>query len=173
MQRPQKAEEILDVAERMARTGGYQGFSFRDIATAVGVKSASVHYHFPTKEDLGTALAERYTKRFLEALGHPEEYQSPQSALKAYINAYRTALVEDGLMCLCGMMGSEIAALPEPVARETRAFFEKNITWLETALDRDNARQRALRIIAALEGGMILARTLNDPDILDQVMEDL
>jgi AcrR family transcriptional regulator len=67
--RSNKAEEILDVAERMARTGGYNGFSFREIAKAVGIKAASVHYHFPTKDELGAAVARRYTERFLATPG--------------------------------------------------------------------------------------------------------
>ena len=67
--RSPKAEEILDAAETMARTGGYHGFSFREIAKQVGIKAASVHYHFPGKDDLGAAVTRRYTDRFLAALG--------------------------------------------------------------------------------------------------------
>ncbi len=63
-ERTSKAEQILDAAERMARTGGYNAFSFREIAKEVGIKAASVHYHFPGKQDLGAAIAKRYTDRF-------------------------------------------------------------------------------------------------------------
>ena len=64
-----RATEILDAAEGFARQTGYNGFSFRDIAAEIGIKSASVHYHFPTKGDLGAALARRYAERFFERLG--------------------------------------------------------------------------------------------------------
>ena len=52
-----KEQAILKITEEMVRRGGYNGFSFREIAKQVGIKSSSVHYHFPTKEDLGVAVA--------------------------------------------------------------------------------------------------------------------
>jgi TetR/AcrR family transcriptional repressor of nem operon len=60
----EKASEIMDAAERRIRTSGYNGFSFRQIAADVGVKSSSVHHHFPTKPALAAAVARRYTDRF-------------------------------------------------------------------------------------------------------------
>jgi len=47
------------------RAGGFHACSFREIATDVGIKSASVHHHFPAKADLGAALVARYTARVL------------------------------------------------------------------------------------------------------------
>ena len=64
-------EQILDAAEKRARMAGYHGFSFRDVAEDVGIKSSSVHYHFPTKGDLCEALARRYTVRAADRLGDP------------------------------------------------------------------------------------------------------
>ena len=177
-ERSAKAEEILDAAERMARIGGYNGFSFREIAKEVGIKSASVHYHFPGKAELGAALARRYTERFLDGLGTPDEVGAePEALLKRYVAAYRSSLVDDGLMCLCGMLGAEIAYLPEAVAEEARRFFEANIAWLTQVLARKggkrDARAEAMRMVATLEGALILARSLDDIAAFDAVTEDL
>ncbi len=76
-----KAIEILDAAERFARQAGYNGFSFRDVAAEVGIKSASVHYHFPTTGDLGAALAGRYADRFFERLGAASDIAHPSHTL--------------------------------------------------------------------------------------------
>src|ERR1700761_352664 len=57
---------IMDAAERRMRGGGFNGFSFREIAGDVGIKSSSVHYHFPTKEKLAAAVVHRYTDRLGE-----------------------------------------------------------------------------------------------------------
>ncbi len=179
--RSAKAEEILDAAEQMARTGGYNGFSFREIAKRVGIKAASVHYHFPGKDDLGATLAKRYTDRFLSALGDPDDAGTPPGELlRRYVQAYRSALVDDGLMCLCGMLGAEIAYLPEIVAAEARRFFERNIDWLVRVISRmpdtvpaGSARAAALRMVAALEGAMILARTLGDQGIFEDVAKEI
>lgn len=176
-----RSDEILDAAEKMARTGGYNGFSFREIAKAVGIKAASVHYHFPGKNDLGAAIAKRYTDRFLEGLGDPEDpARKPDQLLSRYVEAYRHALVEDQLMCLCGILGAEVAYLPDKVAAETRVFFERNVDWLVRVIERrpqgggdSGARARALHMIAALEGAMILARTLGDTAAFDAAVTDL
>ena len=184
-ERSSKPDEILDAAERMARTGGYNGFSFREIAKQVGIKAASVHYHFPGKEELGVALARRYTERFLGALGAPDDPEVPPEALlRRYVEAYRKSLVEDGLMCLCGVFGAEIAYLPGAVADQAKHFFDANIAWLarvlERAAERDGAaltrtaaRDEAMRRIATLEGAMILARSLDDPGVFDAATKTL
>ncbi len=177
--RGSKAEDILDAAESMARSNGYNGFSFRDLASAVGIKSASVHYHFPTKGDLGVAVARRYTERFVAALGDPGDPETtPEVLLERYIDAFRRALAVDGQMCLCGMLGAEIASLPVEVADEARRFFELNLDWLETALSprgpaarpgHADTRSRALGILATLEGAVILSRSLGELAVFEQI----
>ncbi|WP_300532546.1 TetR/AcrR family transcriptional regulator [Maricaulis sp.] len=176
MERAQKAEEILDAAERLARRGGYGGFSFRDLAGAVGIKSASVHYHFPTKEDLGVAMTQRYNDRFLDSLGDPRDSRSPEQKRAAFIAGFRTALVEENLMCLCGVLGAESACLPEPVADAARAFFDRTRDWLGAALESDpdlvddQAREAAaLELVARLEGAMIMAQCMKDVSVFDRV----
>lgn len=162
-----KPEEIMDAAEAMIRERGYNGFSFRDIAEAVNIKSASVHYHFATKGELGAAVAKAYTERFLGALGDAEQ-GSPKALIEGYIDACRTAIVKQDKMCLCGMLGAEIAALPDNVVRETRIFFEKNVEWLAAVygrkanVGRAGALRKAYGAVATVEGAMILARTLDD-----------
>ena len=172
-ERSGRALEIMDVAERAARAGGYGAFSFREIAKEVGVKPASVHYHFPTKADLGRDMARRYTERFLDALPDADDADlTPAEAMASYLAAFRRSLSEDGLMCLCGALGAEIALLPEPVAREAKLFFRRNIDWLKTLYRRtganeDKALRKARRTLALLEGAMILARTDGGLDAFD------
>lgn len=177
--RAQKAEEILDVAEKMARSGGYSGFSFRDLAREVGIKSASVHYHFPTKEDLGVAMTRRYNERFIEALGDPRGAGPVDEKIACYINAFRTSMIEDRLMCLCGLFGAEVTSLPGGVAVETRVFFEKNRDWLMAVLvddkrfaDPEAREHAALSLIAKLQGAMIMARTMIDASVFETIAKD-
>ena len=74
-----KKQEILKQAELKVREGGYNNFSFRELANDVGIKSASVHYYFPTKADLGAELAAQYTLGFLDLLGDPKVYAGDDS----------------------------------------------------------------------------------------------
>jgi TetR/AcrR family transcriptional repressor of nem operon len=173
-----KAGEILDSAERQARRRGYNGFSFRDLAADVGIKSASVHYHFPTKAELGAAVAQRYSERFMAHLGDPADPEvAPDALLERYVAAFRRALVRDRQMCLCGLLGAEVESLPPKVAAEVRRFFEQNVAWLAAVLSRPNrgapgnepAEARALAILALLEGALVVARTLKRDAVFDQI----
>ena len=173
-----RADEILDVAERMARLGGYNRLNYPKIASELGILPERVHHYYPTQEDLARAVAKRYTERFFEYLGSPADPAfAPLELVERYIAAYRTALVDEGLMCLCGMLGAEVAALPETVALEAKRFFERNVKWLTLVFrrmnDTDQARSRALRTISELEGAMILSRTLGDHSVFDEVATGL
>lgn len=165
-------QRILDAAEQHVRAGGYNGFSFRDLATDIGIKSASVHYHFPSKETLVAELADRYRERFIAGLPVPS---AMQPAIPALRSAFRAALHQDGRMCLCGTLASQTEVLPPPVAAEARGFFEALLHWLEAGLTNTVAAPRddALTVIAQLEGAMLLARILEDRAVFDRATADL
>src|SRR5260221_14573871 len=104
-----KRDEILDVSESLIRSVGFNGFSTRDVADAVGIKAASVHYHFPVKADIGVAVTERYTLRFLEELGEPGSFDGDaKKVIARYVTMFRRALIRDGKLCLCAVLGAEI-----------------------------------------------------------------
>lgn len=163
-----RLDEIMDAAERRIRSSGYNGFSFREIAADVGIKSASVHYHFPTKADLAAAVAKRYRKRF-EA-GIAEDEASGTARIPAWQAAFRRSLSHDGLMCLCGILAVEGDNLPEPVAAEVRQFMQHGIETFNDAIDDEDAGPR---IMARLEGAMLLARSMGDTRIFDRATEDM
>ncbi len=169
---PPTADRVLDVAERLVQTRGFNGFSYADVSAEVGVTTASLHYHFPGKADLGRALVERYTATFqaaLEAIAGRESRAAGR--LDGYANLYGEVLSRDRL-CLCGMLAAEYATLPAPVQRAVRAFFDANEAWLTDVLergraDRDlvfsgDARDLARQWVATLEGAMLLARPFGD-----------
>ena len=169
-------EKLLDAAEYRMRRGGYNAVSFRDLAGDTKIKSSSVHYHFPKKEDLGIALIERYAERFFSALA--EEAAAAETGiakLKAFQNVYRNALIEDHAICLCGLLGAELAGLPEGLADGIQTFFSDNIAWVADALSAglsdDERHTRASMIVAAHQGAMTLATSLDDPDIFDSITD--
>ena len=164
-------EKILIAAEKRVRKAGYSEMSFRDLAADVGIKSASVHYHFPTKPDLGEALVRRYAEQFKAELDKID-LEDLQAALNGFVSLYSNALVLNEAICLCAVMGAEAIGLPENINQRTKAFFEMNKAWLETLFAKHgikDAANVASLIVAALEGGMIVASTLNDRSTFDQV----
>jgi len=174
-----KKEQLLVIAEDMVRSGGYNSVSFRTLAESAGIKSASVHYHFPTKADLGAALAERYTENFLSSLGTPKALQaSGKNPIDVFISLFRHALSVDKKMCLCGMLGAEFDGLPEKVRIATRVFFNKNIEWLTLAFqsvsrrDELEARKAATSLIAQLEGALLISVALEDEAIFETAIKN-
>lgn len=170
---------ILDAAERMIQAVGYNGLSFRDLASDVGIKSSSVHYHFPTKGHLGAAVARRYTDRMLTQMEAVAAATSDAATpIAVYVAAIRSTLERDGRMCLCGMLAAEADAIPPEVRVEVRRFIETNGSWVMRMLARNvdapgpesNMRDRAASIVAALEGAMLMARGTGDITVFDAVV---
>ena len=80
--------ELLDLAETLVRTRGYNGFSYRDLAEQIGIKTASIHYHFPTKGDLGEALIENEREVFARNLAQLDAAEKdPRRRLERFIRA--------------------------------------------------------------------------------------
>ncbi|WP_020405376.1 TetR/AcrR family transcriptional regulator [Hahella ganghwensis] len=173
-------EQIKDLAEDYIRTGGYSSFSFRDIAREVGIKSASVHYHFPTKSDLGVGVARRYIDFFTETLGNPEVGQ-PDELIRDYILLYYQSMIHSDKMCLCTVLSVERETLTEELREEVRAFFELNLGWLGRVSARHlnkkhtsaAATQMASLILSTLQGAMIGSRALENLDYFKSASRSL
>jgi TetR/AcrR family transcriptional regulator, transcriptional repressor for nem operon len=166
------AEHILDVAQFLVQTQGFNGFSYADISKQLEIRNAAVHYHYPSKAALGKALVRRYRGVFSQALaGIDARISNPNKTMKKleqYVGLFQAAL-EDGLrLCLCGMLASELMTLPEEVQAEVRAFFVEQQSWLSNALESGRqagvlrftgrASTKAEEMLALLEGAMLLAR---------------
>src|SRR5437868_14763576 len=88
-QGPGTAERILDIAQRLVQTRGFNNFSYADIAGELGITKASLHYHFPGKAELGHALVVRYGERFFEALARiDDDLPNARARLEAYTGLY-------------------------------------------------------------------------------------
>jgi len=164
------ARSILSVAERLAQTKGFNGFSYADIAQELELTKATLHYHFASKADLGRVLIMRYGATFSAALERIE--MDPGDPLERYVHLFEEVLVRDR-MCLCGMLAAEYSTLPPSMQAELRRFFDANEVWLARQLERarslgkvhfDGSPLEAARTLtAALEGAMLLARSYEEP----------
>ena len=172
------AERVLDVAERLVQSKGFNGISYADIATEVGVTRAALHYHFA-----GEALIDRYTTRFEAALAQIDgQAKDAPSKISDYAAIYLDVLQQQR-MCLCGMLAAEYQTLPVAMREAVVRFFDINETWLERVLDegraagtlhaRGSTSNAARVVISTLEGAMLVARLRNDPSRLEAATEQL
>jgi TetR/AcrR family transcriptional repressor of nem operon len=167
-------DAILISAEARMRRGGFQGFSFRDLAADVGIKSASVHYHFPTKADLGVSLMRNYQEQMLAAFGDPEDGRTLADKLGAVRDAYGRKLSKAGI-CLCGILAAEHAGLPEPVGEALRDYFAACRNWLISAFVKSGAgepEKRALVFSSAVQGALLMSHAMGDPTLFNHVAEE-
>ncbi|MEO1341627.1 MAG: TetR/AcrR family transcriptional regulator [Cyanobacteria bacterium J06635_13] len=164
------AQKILTVAQHNVQTKGFNGFSYRDLAVEIGIKTSSIHYHFPTKDDLALALVEAYHNAFEAELTKIRvESGNGRSQLKKYIQLFEINLAVDNKFCLCGMLASEINSLSERVKQAIQSFFSANELWLSELIAKGQADGSlnqavtpdlaAAQLLATLEGAMLIARS--------------
>jgi TetR/AcrR family transcriptional repressor of nem operon len=162
------AQRALDAAERLVQTRGFNGFSYADVAGELDITKATLHYHFPGKAELGEALITRYTARFSDALDSIDrESADARAKLDAYASIYRGVL-QQGRMCLCGILAAEYETLPPAMRDAVTAFFDANRTWLTAVLTQGRADgelaisgapgDASQMLLSGLEGAMLIAR---------------
>ncbi|MFY0664507.1 MAG: TetR/AcrR family transcriptional regulator [Natronospirillum sp.] len=167
------AEQILDVTQALLSEKGFNGFSFREVALAVGIKSASVHYHFPTKEDLVIAVLKRYSERFLSAFAYADAHcSSADEKLQFFVNMYRTELKQNQRLPMCIMLASDIAVLPENVVLGLRIFYQQNLAWLAALVSGEaDAEAQAAGWLSSLNGALVGTRVVDDAQFFENAVK--
>ena len=170
-------EAILAAAKSAAQNHGYNGINFRSIADEVGIKNASIYYHFASKANLGAAVANRYWQDTVEVLKTiREQSASPDEALQRYPQIFRMSLENANRLCLSSFMAAEYEDLPEEVKQEVQCFVEANVDWLRAVLSEkepgytEKHAQHALAIYTAVAGAQLIARTRQDITIFDNLI---
>jgi len=169
---------LLDSAEHLARSRGFDGFSYADLAREVGIRKPSVHHHFPTKADLALGLVQRYRERFVAFLERLSgEHEDGASRLTGYLDLYREALSGGEEVCLCVAFSAGRDSLTPEVLAEVRLFEEAGIAWLTEAFRRgaedgsiadvDDPRSEAMAAMACVEGAQLLARSAKSVERFD------
>ncbi|HEY4200228.1 MAG TPA: TetR/AcrR family transcriptional regulator [Devosiaceae bacterium] len=171
------ADDILDCAQSLILTGGYNGFSYADIAEVVGIRKASIHHHFPSKVDLVRMLVLRYREAARAGfIALESRAADPRAQLSNYVAYWEECLFDGSTpFCVCALLASELPVLPAEVAAQVRLHFETLRVWLTSALERGAATglfrlsaaapAEAETFMATLHGAMLSARVHDDPKL--------
>ena len=177
---------IMDVAQDLIQRRGVNGMSFQDISDAVKIRKASIHHHFASKQDLVEALLVRYRAEFGVLL---TEILDSRAKAKGKLLRYG-ALFEGTLQagnqdksCLCGMLAAEVFSLDDGPVRSVKGFMQDNVKFLTKVLKegkkdgslaiRGNVEDSASMILAAFEGGLLVARADGGPEQLSAIIRNL
>jgi len=167
---------ILQEAEFLIRTRGYSAFSYADLAERAAITKASVHYYFPTKEDLIVVLLREYLVRFVSALASiKQQHAGPAERLRAYAQLFLDGF-EKGMLPLCGALSAERAALPASMHPRVQEFFQIHLDWLAGVLEEGlvagalragvSPKPVALLLLSTLEGGTFVGWALAEKAVV-------
>ena len=177
------AEDILACARSLIVTGGYNGFSYADIAGVVGIRKPSIHHHFPSKAELVTTLVTRYREAAEQGLADlAHAIPGPLDQLRAYVGYWKACIGDASApFCVCALLATEMPALPEEVAVQIRAYNRFLSGWLTSVLERGvaqgvivlggTARAEAEAFMATVHGAMLSARAYGDTAIFGTIMD--
>ncbi|KFF10835.1 TetR/AcrR family transcriptional regulator [Flavobacterium hydatis] len=167
-------EAIIDKADQLIREKGYNAFSFKDISNDIGIKTASIHYHFPAKSDLGVATIKEHIERY-ETLKKKVANQSPLIKLEAFL-AIHTQIKQENKVCIVGSLATDLNTLDETIKSELQIFAALVINWLTEVLTEgkelkifdfeSSPRTKALMIITNMVAIVQLSRLTNENDFV-------
>ncbi|WP_414463529.1 TetR/AcrR family transcriptional regulator [Hyphomicrobium sp. B1] len=179
------ADDILACARTLIIAGGYNGFSYADIADVVGIRKPSIHHHFPSKVDLVRTLVSRYRQEAEVGIAELERNISdPVELLQAYTGYWKECITDASApFCVCALLAGELPVLPEEIALEVRGHFRALSTWLTSVFERgmqlgslrlsSSPRVEAEVFIATIHGAMLSARAYGDPQVFGQITDPL
>ena len=169
-------ELLLAHAEKLIRTRGCNGFSYRDLAELVGVKTSSIHYYFPCKDDLLYEAVEAYSPRARAAMRGIDAALSAHEQLDQYLSMMESRACGSGELCLAGMLAAEVNSLPERVRGALQGFFRAHEAWLARVLAEGAAQGTkkfsgtpevaARAVFATVQGCILIARLFQQPAAL-------
>lgn len=166
-------EDILRVSGHLLQTRGFSGFSYANVAEALGVKPAAIHYHFPQKHDLGLALIERYRDRYRRwMLEADDQGLSPTATFDGYVRI-ASRFGEDQRVCPVGILTAELAGLPDEMHKPVRLMVQELLSWLSGVMTAGRKRHEfhfegsaddtAALVAAALQGALQISRGTRRP----------
>lgn len=176
------AQRILDVAASLIHKMGYKAFSYRDIAKEVGIKTSSIHYHFPTKADLATALAKRWRSQIRSGLADIDaSTKNPRHKVEYLLESVASNFRRTCTVCPCSMFATDFANIPEAACAEIRGTWSDIEEWLAGVLREGQSEGlfsfdgdpevKAKVVFAAIEGATISAGTFQDPQRIDMMLD--
>ena len=172
--------QIMQHAERLVQERGYNGFSYRDLATLIGIKTSSIHYYFPQKEDLLLAIAQQYYERWKTAMLAMDTSLSASAKLHAYLDVHRQTFCNTQRICMASALAADLASLPASVLDIVQRFYRANENWLTKVLEQ-GIREGSLHVpgdvptaarslFAALQGSLVGARLFKDSERLEDIL---
>jgi TetR/AcrR family transcriptional repressor of nem operon len=178
------ADNIVTLADSLIRKKGFNAFSYADIAAVMDIRNSAVHYHFPSKSDLGRAVIAAEQRRVMDYRKSHETADGEQH-LKHLINTFYDRSQQNAV-CLMGALTPEFATFDPEMQQAVRQLCLDIQEWVAASLEtarstgaltfNGDAASRAALVISTLLASLLLARVENAnlfPAMINQLLEDL
>jgi TetR/AcrR family transcriptional regulator, transcriptional repressor for nem operon len=164
-----RKEDIVQLSELLIRTQGCNAFSYYDLAEALKLRPAAIHYHFPHKNDLLVAVA-RAAETHFEAVVQEIEAGtvSPADQLQAFVKRIYQKPAAEGKLCIVLALGNDFTSLTPECTDALRNTATAILNWLSKLLAagqlqgvfkfEGSTRVRAQLLMAALSASLSLSR---------------
>lgn len=140
---PEQRRVLLDLAEEMFASRGYDGVSLRGLADAAGVTPAMIHYYFKNKDGLYAAMLEDVTGRILEQIEAVAAQGVSDDPFKALMDvASRTILAEPWAVTL---ILRDVLLRPGPIRDQFIETYADRVLFLVTSFIGGGKETGALR----------------------------
>lgn len=178
------SEQIMHTATVLLQKHGFNAISYNDISKLIGIKTASIHYHYPSKYDLGKSIMEQYRLMHQAALKKIDAgSDSPLKKLQDFADLFCCTMDKDYRMCPCGMLSTDISTLPDSIKVEVRGFYIDSETWLAAIL-REGLEKKLFKfdmspnecaktLFASFEGAMLSAKAFEDKNRLIKSLKQI
>ncbi len=174
--------KIIHIAENLIRTRGYNGFSYKDISSELNIKNAAVHYHFPTKVELGIAVIQ-HTRHDFEVKFKKSHFDgNNKERLKQFIDLYSKSN-KRGIVCFMGALGPSYDHLHPKIQDELTQASKEIRDWLCIILEegrmsgefhfKGTVKSNADLIITSLMASLILNKVTKEDvfsNSVDQIL---
>ncbi|GAB3590396.1 TetR/AcrR family transcriptional regulator [Hymenobacter daeguensis] len=124
-------EKILGLARHYIQGIGYHSFNYRQIASDLAIKNASIHHYFPAKDDLGLAVIGQAMADFDAAAQSWAALPRP-ARVEALLDVYRRYLADGRKLCVVGSFG----ACYQDIAPALQTAIDSHVTQIATWLTR-------------------------------------
>ncbi|PKB87227.1 TetR family transcriptional regulator [Ewingella americana] len=182
-ERSPKAREIIFHTRQLLTSGGYNSFSYADIAELVKIQKASIHHHFPSKVELVQAVLAEYREEARGGMAAiSQQLNDPLAELKAYAGYWSTC-IENGTspFCICVMLSVELPKLPPEISSEVTGHFTDLANWLAALLQKGQSSGifqltetpdiQAKSFMSTVHGAMLSARALDDAELFQKIVD--
>jgi TetR/AcrR family transcriptional repressor of nem operon len=160
-----KHERIVREASRLFRERGFENVTVGEVMKAAGLTHGAFYAHFASKEELQAAAVAYGQKVSLERVQRNKIKKSKGSYADRYLSPRHRDNPGDG--CTMAALGQEVARSTP----ELKAAFEQGLEEILSAKGGD--RKEAIFHAAALLGGVVLARAVQDPRFSDEILRSV